>query len=53
MRSHVRVLLAAPLIGAILALAAVAAPAAQASFGVESFFAAQLQGGGDLQRKNR
>ena len=41
MRSHVRVLLAAPLIGAILALVAVAAPAAQAasSFGLESVFA--------------
>jgi len=36
-------LLAAPLIGAILALAAVAAPAAQASFGVESFFAANCK----------
>ena len=35
--------LAAPLIGAILALAAVAAPAAQASFGVESFFAANCK----------
>ena len=31
MRSHVRVLLAAPLIGAILALVAVSAPAAQAA----------------------
>ncbi len=42
MRSHVRVLLAAPLIGAILALVAVSAPAAQAApeFGVEKFSAA-------------
>ena len=41
MRSHVRVSLVAPLIGAILALVAVAAPAAQAasSFGLESVFA--------------
>src|ERR1039458_8970464 len=39
MRSRVRVLLAAPLIGAILALVAVSAPAAQAAFGAESFFA--------------
>jgi hypothetical protein len=39
MRSHVRVSLLAPLIGAILALVAVAAPAAQAAFGVESLFA--------------
>ncbi len=45
MRSHVRVLLVAPLIGAILALAAIAAPAAQAApaFGVESFFAANCK----------
>jgi hypothetical protein len=42
MRSRVRVLLAAPLIGAILALVAVSAPAAQAApaFGVEKFSAA-------------
>ena len=42
MRSRVRVLLAAPLIGAILALLAVSAPAAQAvpAFGVEKFSAA-------------
>jgi hypothetical protein len=42
MKSHIRVMLVAPLIGAILALAAVAAPAAQAapSFGVEKFSAA-------------
>ena len=43
MRSHVRVLLAAPLIGAILALVAISAPAAQAAFGVESFFAANCK----------
>lgn len=40
MRSHVRVSLLAPLIGAILALVAVSAPAAQAAFGIEARFAA-------------
>ena len=45
MRSHVRVLLAAPLLGAILAFAAVSAPAAQAAFGVESLFASNCQEG--------
>jgi hypothetical protein len=40
MRSRVRFLFAAPLVGALLALVAVSAPAAQASFGVEKFVAA-------------
>ncbi len=45
MRSKVRFRFAllAPLVGAILALVAVSAPAAQASFGVESFFAANCK----------
>jgi hypothetical protein len=38
MRSNVRFALLAPLIGVILALVALSAPAAQAAFGVESFF---------------
>jgi hypothetical protein len=43
MRSNARIALLAPLIGAILALLAVSAPAAQAAFGVESFFAANCK----------
>jgi hypothetical protein len=43
MRSNARIALLAPLIGAILALVAISAPAAQAAFGVESFFAANCQ----------
>jgi hypothetical protein len=43
MRSHVRISLLAPLVGAILALAAVSAPAAQAAFGVEKFSAANCK----------
>jgi hypothetical protein len=45
MRSRVRVLCLAPLVGAILALVAVSAPAAQASFGVEKFVAANCKAG--------
>lgn len=43
MRSNARIALLAPLIGAILALVAVSAPAAQASFGVESFFSSNCK----------
>jgi hypothetical protein len=45
MRSHVRVSLLAPLLGAILALVAVSAPAAQAAvpFGIEDLFAANCK----------
>ena len=43
MRSHVRVLCLAPVIGAILALVAVSAPAAQAAFGIEAKFAANCK----------
>ena len=43
MRSHVRISLLAPLVGAILALVAVSAPAAQAAFGLESTFAANCK----------
>lgn len=43
MRFHVRVSLLAPLIGAIMALLAVSAPAAQAAFSVESLFASNCQ----------
>ena len=45
MRSRVRVLCLAPVVGAILALVAVSAPAAQASFGVEKFSAANCAEG--------
>ncbi len=38
MRSNARIALLAPILGAILALVAISAPAAQAAFGVESFF---------------
>ncbi len=43
MRSRVRVLCLAPLVGALLALVVVSAPAAQASFGVEKFSAANCK----------
>ena len=43
MRSRIRVLCLAPLVGALLALVAVSAPAAQASFGVESFFSSNCK----------
>jgi hypothetical protein len=43
MRSNARIALLAPLIGAILALLAVSAPAAQAAFGVESFFSSNCK----------
>ncbi len=45
MRSHVRVLCLAPLIGAILAFAAISAPAAQAAFGVEKLAAVNCKFG--------
>ncbi|HEY3866115.1 MAG TPA: hypothetical protein VGL54_08535 [Solirubrobacteraceae bacterium] len=45
MRSNVRFALLAPLVGAILALVAVSAPAAQAAFGVETFVAANCSTG--------
>ncbi len=43
MSAKIRILLLAPFMGAILALAALSAPAAQAAFGVESFFAANCK----------
>ncbi len=45
MRSNARIALLAPLIGSIFAILAVAAPAAQAAFGVASLFASNCQEG--------
>jgi hypothetical protein len=43
MRSNARIVLLAPLVGVLLALVAISAPAAQAAFGVESFFSSNCK----------
>jgi hypothetical protein len=43
MRSNARIALLVPLVGALLALVAISAPAAQATFRVESFFSGNCQ----------